>query len=211
MAGSVVFVGDVMDAGAQASTTFDGRRAPENVRDLVGCVDTLAFMGRQELCAVIFQQSGPKKQPHGPYSEKSRHQHRSFVEAFGIDALAWTDWSVAAMPLSQVGNEFRLMRGCWEEPGTAVIGARSSSGHLQPEYLLQMAREETDFFAARSPFPVAFPCRAEAASHVIMFDRRGDERAAFGAKLRVRCQGVGIGLIGCGSTQRTPQTRGYEV
>lgn len=145
--GTILFLGDFVDAGKQLDTPSD-LSVLETARRLIAAGRARAVMGNHELNAILYHSAGSDGTPLRAHSPKNREQHRSFFEAFGVatpQALEWTDWFLETLPLWLELDGLRLAHAFWSDAHVAEIGKRRPDGFLKGEDLAEIAAETTPF------------------------------------------------------------------
>jgi hypothetical protein len=147
----MIFLGDLIDAG----------KLVENPNDLgvLQCVSHLisdghasCILGNHELNAILFhRRASTTNAPLRSHKEQNSKQHKSFIEAFGVessDALSWTAWMLETLPLWLEFDGLRIAHACWSEKAIGIVKKRRPSGHLQLEDLEEVAAKSTEFALA---------------------------------------------------------------
>jgi len=143
----IAFLGDFIDAGSAVKAPDDGsvlRRA----RHLIERGNAIGVMGNHELNAILYHRVDGQGHPLREHSEKNTKQHQSFINQFGLasrEALDWTEWFLANLPLWRELDGVRLVHACWSTNAIETIAERRPDGYLQLEDLEEIARESTAF------------------------------------------------------------------
>ncbi|WP_455269289.1 metallophosphoesterase [Rhizobium herbae] len=142
----IAFLGDLIDAGPNVEKP-DDLAVLTRTRQLIDDGIATSVMGNHELNAILFHTLGNDGYPLRSHSDRNRHQHKTFLDRFGIctpEALEWTEW-FASLPLWIEVKGLRLVHACWSEHAVSVIAARRPDGRLQPEDLAEVAQKSTPF------------------------------------------------------------------
>lgn len=147
----ILFLGDLIDAGKLVRQP-DDLGVLQQVSQLISDGHASCILGNHELNAILFhRRSSTSNAPLRSHKEQNSKQHKSFIEAFGVessDALSWTAWMLEALPLWLEFDGLRIAHACWSERAINVIKKRRPSGHLQLEDLEEVAAKKTEFALA---------------------------------------------------------------
>ncbi len=145
--GKVLFLGDFIDAGEGVAAGGDAE-VLHQVKALVESDRALAVMGNHELNAILFHKVDANGCPLRKHCTKNVEQHRSFLDDFGYrseQALEWTDWFLAELPLWRELDGLRLVHACWSQKHVNEIKKRRPKGYLSHDDLAEVAAENTSF------------------------------------------------------------------
>ena len=143
----IAFLGDFIDAGSGVKDPDDGF-VLRRVRQLIEDGKASGVMGNHELNAILYHRVDQGGRPLREHSEKNTKQHRSFINQFGVaskEALGWTEWFLANLPLWRELDDTRLVHACWSSNAIETIAERRPDGYLHVEDLEEIAREATPF------------------------------------------------------------------
>ena len=147
----MIFLGDLIDAGKIVSQPND-LGVLRQVSKLISEGQAFCILGNHELNAILFHRRGSiSNAPLRKHQEKNVKQHKSFIEAFGIEsseALSWTKWMLDSMPLWLEIDGLRIAHACWSENAISIVNKRRPTGHLQLEDLDEIASKATEFAKA---------------------------------------------------------------
>ena len=98
----MIFLGDLIDAG-KLVTKPDDLGVLQKVSQLIYDGQASCILGNHELNAILFhRRSSASNAPMRSHKEQNAKQHKSFIEAFGVessDALSWTAWILGTLQL----------------------------------------------------------------------------------------------------------------
>ena len=147
----MIFLGDLIDAG-KLVTKPDDLGVLQQVSQLISDGHASCILGNHELNAILFhRRSSASNAPLRSHKEQNSKQHKSFIEAFGVessDALSWTAWMLETLPLWLEFDGLRIAHACWSEKAIGIVKKRRPSGHLQLEDLEEVAAKKTEFALA---------------------------------------------------------------
>ena len=147
----MIFLGDLIDAGMLVKKP-DDLGILQRVSQLIANDQASCILGNHELNAILFhRRSSTSNNPLRSHKEQNSKQHKSFIEAFGVessDALSWTAWMLETLPLWLELDGLRIAHACWSEKAIDIIKKRRPSGHLQLEDLEEVAAKTTEFALA---------------------------------------------------------------
>ena len=147
----MIFLGDLIDAG-KFVTKPDDLGVLQQVSQLISDGHASCILGNHELNAILFhRRSSASNAPLRSHKEQNSKQHKSFIEAFGVessDALSWTAWMLETLPLWLEFDGLRIAHACWSEEAIKIVKKRRPSGHLQFEDLEEVAAKKTEFALA---------------------------------------------------------------
>ena len=147
----MIFLGDLIDAG-KLVTKPDDLGVLRQVSQLISDGHASCILGNHELNAILFhRRSSASNAPLRSHKEQNSKQHKSFIEAFGVessDALSWTAWMLETLPLWLEFDGLRIAHACWSEKAIGIVKNRRPSGHLQLEDLEEVAAKKTEFALA---------------------------------------------------------------
>jgi hypothetical protein len=147
----MIFLGDLIDAG-KLVTKPDDWGVLKRVSHLIADGDASCILGNHELNAILFhRRSSTSNAPLRSHKEQNTKQHKSFIEAFGVessDALSWTAWMLETLPLWLEFDGLRIAHACWSEEAIKIVKKRRPTGHLQLEDLEEVAAKSTEFALA---------------------------------------------------------------
>jgi hypothetical protein len=147
----MIFLGDLIDAGKLVKKPND-LGILQRVSQLISDGHASCILGNHELNAIMFhRRSSITNAPLRSHKEQNSTQHKSFIQAFGIessDALSWTTWMLETLPLWLELDGLRIAHACWSEKAIDIIKKRRPSGHLQLEDLEEVAAKTTEFALA---------------------------------------------------------------
>jgi hypothetical protein len=107
----VVFVGDLIDRGAQQIKTL------ELVRAMVEAGSAEIVMGNHEFNAIAFATPDPDHPGRfmRPHNAKNRKQHQAFIEGIPIGSPLYAEWIkwLATLPLWLDLHGIRVVHACW--------------------------------------------------------------------------------------------------
>ena len=147
----IIFLGDLIDAG-KLVTKPDDLGVLQKVSQLIYDGQASCILGNHELNAILFHRRSSASNEHlRSHKEQNSKQHKSFIEAFGVessDALSWTAWMLKTLPLWLELDGLRIAHACWSEKAINIVKKRRPSGHLQLEDLEEIAAKTTEFALA---------------------------------------------------------------
>jgi hypothetical protein len=147
----MIFLGDLIDAG-KLVTKPDDLGVLQKVSQLIYDGQASCILGNHELNAILFHRRSSASNEHiRSHKEQNSKQHKSFIEAFGVessDALSWTAWMLKTLPLWLELDGLRIAHACWSEKAINIVKKRRPSGHLQLEDLEEIAAKTTEFALA---------------------------------------------------------------
>ena len=147
----MIFLGDLIDAG-KLVTKPDDLGVLKRVSHLIADGDASCILGNHELNAILFHRRSSITNAHlRSHKEQNSKQHKSFIEAFGVessDALSWTAWMLETLPLWLEFDGLRIAHACWSEDAIKIVKKRRPTGHLQLEDLEEVAAKTTEFSLA---------------------------------------------------------------
>ena len=147
----MIFLGDLIDAGKLVENPND-LGVLQCVSHLISDGQASCILGNHELNAILFhRRSFASNTPLRSHKEQNSKQHKSFIEAFGVessDALSWTAWMLETLPLWLEFDGLRIAHACWSEKAIGIVKKRRPSGHLQLEDLVEVAAKSTEFALA---------------------------------------------------------------
>lgn len=147
----MIFLGDLIDAGKLVKKPND-LDVLQHVSQLIADGHASCILGNHELNAILFhRRSSTSNAPLRSHKEQNTKQHKSFIEAFGVessDALSWTAWMLETLPLWLEFDGLRIAHACWSEKAIDIVKKRRPSGHLQLEDLKEVAAKTTEFALA---------------------------------------------------------------
>lgn len=147
----MIFLGDLIDAGELVENPND-LGVLQRVSQLISDGQASCILGNHELNAILFHRRSSKSNyPLRSHKEQNSKQHKSFIEAFGVesnDALSWTAWMLETLPLWLEFDGLRIVHACWSEKAIDIVKKRRPSGHLQLEDLEEVAAKTTEFAIA---------------------------------------------------------------
>jgi len=147
----MIFLGDLIDAGKPVKKPND-LAVLQRVSQLISDGCAYCILGNHELNAILFhRRSSTTNAPLRSHKEQNSKQHKSFIEAFGVessDASSWTAWMLEALPLWLELDGLRIAHACWSEKAINIVKKRRPSGHLQLEDLEEVAAKTTEFALA---------------------------------------------------------------
>jgi hypothetical protein len=147
----MIFLGDLIDAGKLVEKP-DDLGILQRVSQLIYYDQASCILGNHELNAILFhRRSSASNAPLRSHKEQNTKQHKSFIEAFGIesnDALFWTAWMLERLPLWLEFDGLRIAHACWSEKAIKIVKKRRPTGHLQLEDLEEVAAKTTEFALA---------------------------------------------------------------
>ena len=147
----MIFLGDLIDAGKLVEKP-DDLGILQRVSQLIYNDQASCILGNHELNAILFhRRSSASNAPLRSHKEQNTKQHKSFIEAFGIesnDALFWTAWMLERLPLWLEFDGLRIAHACWSEKAIKIVKKRRPTGHLQLEDLEEVAAKTTEFALA---------------------------------------------------------------
>lgn len=150
-ASKIIFLGDLIDAGKSVKKPHDFKTL-KRVSKLISDGQASCVLGNHELNAILFhRRSSATKDPLRIHKQQNLKQHKSFIEAFGIEstqALSWTAWMLETLPLWLELDGLRIVHACWSEKTINIVKQRRPLGYLQPEDLEEVAAKTTDFALA---------------------------------------------------------------
>ena len=141
----MIFLGDLIDAGKLVKKPND-LGILQRVSQLISDGHASCILGNHELNAILFhRRSSALNAPLRSHKEQNTKQHKSFIEAFGVessDALSWTAWMLETLPLWLEFDGLRIAHACWSEKAINIVKKRRPSGHLQLEDLEEVAAKK---------------------------------------------------------------------
>lgn len=147
----MIFLGDLIDAG-KLVTKPDDLGVLKRVSNLIADGDASCILGNHELNAILFHRRSSTTNAHlRSHKEQNTKQHKSFIEAFGVessDAVSWTAWMLETLPLWLEFDGLRIAHACWSEEAIKIVKKRRPTGHLQLEDLEEVAAKSTEFALA---------------------------------------------------------------
>ena len=147
----IIFLGDLIDAGKLVIKP-DDLGVLQKVSQLIYDGQASCILGNHELNAILFHRRSSASNEHlRSHKEQNSKQHKSFIEAFGVessDALSWTAWMLKTLPLWLELDGLRIAHACWSEKAINIVKKRRPSGHLQLEDLEEIAAKTTEFALA---------------------------------------------------------------
>jgi hypothetical protein len=147
----MIFLGDLIDAG-KLVTKPDDLGVLQQVSQLISDGQASCILGNHELNAILFhRRSSTSNAPLRSHKEQNSKQHKSFIEAFGVessDALSWTAWMLETLPLWLEFDGLRIAHACWSEKAINIVKKRHPSGHLRLADLEEVAAKTTEFALA---------------------------------------------------------------
>ena len=147
----MIFLGDLIDAGKLVKKPND-LGILQQVSQLIYDGQASCILGNHELNAILFhRRSSTSNYPLRSHKEQNSKQHKSFIEAFGVessDALSWTAWMLETLPLWLEFDGLRIAHACWSEEAIKIVKKRRPTGHLQLEDLEEVAAKTTEFALA---------------------------------------------------------------
>jgi hypothetical protein len=146
-----VFVGDLVDRGAQQIWTLNA------VRSMTDAGSAQVTMGNHEFNAIGFATEGPGEwgdylRTHdGPKGAKSLRQHGAFLEeiAFGsrihLEIISW----FKSLPLWIDTDQFRVAHACWHRQSIETLSETRARGDASLDEFFNAANKKgTDEYAA---------------------------------------------------------------
>jgi hypothetical protein len=148
----IIFLGDLVDAGKMVKKPDDAG-VLERVSNLISNKEASCILGNHEMNAILFHRRSSKtKLPLRSHTDKKNWaQHSSFISKFGVestDALEWTSWMLAKLPLWLEFDGLRIAHACWSEKAINIVKKRRPTGYLKIEDLEEIALKKTKFSQA---------------------------------------------------------------
>ena len=143
---SAVFIGDLIDRGAQQLATV------EIVRAMVAGGSARIVMGNHEFNAIAWATRHPDRPDeylrprHGTLGEKNRHQHAGFLDAVGDDSplhLELIEW-FKTFPLWLDLGSARFVHACWSPAAIAMLAPRVGPDNTLTDDLLVSSSTKHD-------------------------------------------------------------------
>lgn len=172
----VPFLGDLIDAHDHQDHV-DDLAVLHKARGLIESGRATGILGNHEMNAIRFHRFSPDGKALREHSRENTAQHRSFIAAFGTatpEALDWTGWMLAALPLWQDAGGLRLVHAFWSDALIDTVRACRPDGYLKPEDIPEIAARQTPFAQAVDRM-LTGPEIALPEGHGF-FDRKGKER-----------------------------------
>jgi hypothetical protein len=137
-----IFVGDLIDRGAQQVRTL------EIVRAMIDSGSAQMVMGNHEFNAIAYATPDPGRAGEyvRPHTERNWNQHQSFIEQVGDnpglyeDSIAW----FATLPLWLDLGDIRVVHACWSEAAIVDVARWLPPGSaMEPDFVVRANRKGT--------------------------------------------------------------------